>query len=580
VVKIPERFLESDRYKDLQTALLGARKEISLRRYLSLAIYSSVLVAALGLAGGYFLLSWRGQGFILSISLAVLMALALGSATYWAFLKYPGIESSGRKTKIDSLLPHSVAYMYALSKGGSEVTDIFRSMSEDESQGEMAKEAGAVVRNVEYLGHTPISAIREVARTTPSEKFRSFMELLASTVTTGGDVGKYLESKCAQFYAEAAALQRQSLESLGLIAEFYAILLGLGPILMMILLILFGMVGTLQTSLLYIFVYLLIPIGFAFFIVFISMISISPGWVKPARKTEGRITGVERGDLMEAFEKAKFSRAVKKFQQSFRTKPTLIFLVTIPVAVIFALTQLGQFDTTTVFFAVLISVLPFIFFYEAGRRRIRKIEDAFPDFLMSLSSSVASGLTPAQAIKSVSAAQLGPLSSELRRVSGEMEWGTSTSEAVSNFEERVGSGMVSRLTGVMKKAMAASGEISDVVGILARDASTARTLRQERRAAMVTYVVVVYMAVIVFISVAGVIATSLLTMVPAGATSGYGASLPKVGIKLLMFHASLIEGFCAGLVAGGLGSGDIWAGLKHSVVMIVLAFVLFHVWVL
>jgi len=584
VAKIPERFLESKRYKNLQTALLGLRKEISFRRYLSLAIYSSALVAAIGLVGGYFFFSWSGQDFVASFSLAFIMALALGPLTYWMFLKYPSITLSGRKAQIDSMLPHSVAYMYALNKGGSEVTDIFRSMSEDESQGEMAKEARAVVRNIEYLGHNPISAIREVARTTPSEKFRNFLELLASTVTTSGDIGRYLETKCRQFYDEAGAAQRRMLDSLGMMAEFYVILLGLGPLLAVILLIIFGLIGTFQISTLYIFIYLLIPIGFAFFLVLISRFSISPGWVRPARKTESRVRSVKKGELMKAFEKDRFLKTVKKLWWSFHTKPTLIFFVTVPVAVIFALVQLGQFSTTTVFLAVLISVLPFVFFYEAKRKRTEKIEDSFPDFLMSLSSSIASGLTPAQAIKSASATQLGPLSSELGRVSGEMGWGASTSEAISDFDKRVGSGMVSRSTRVMKKAIAASGEISDVVNILAIDASTTRSLRRERMGTMVTYIVVVYISVLVFIFTAGLISTSLFALAPAPTTPTAGmlggAGLPQEEIKLLLFHASLIQGFCAGLVAGQLGSGDIWSGLKHSVMMIVLAYVIFHVWIL
>jgi flagellar protein FlaJ len=585
MVKIPERFLDINRHRDLQTALLGARKEISLRRYLSLAIYCSALVFVIGLAGGYFLFSWRGQGFVPSISFAVLMALALVGLTYWAFLKYPSITLSGRKTKIDSMLPNSVAYMYALSKGEIEVTDIFRSMSEDESLGEMTKEARAVVRNIEYMGQDPISAIREVARTTPSDKFRNFLELLASTVTTGGDLGKYLESKCRQFYEEASASQRRSLESLGLMAEFYVILLGFGPLLAVIMLVVFGMIGTLNMSLLYILVYFVIPFGFAFFVLLISRFSVSPGVVVHAKKTESEPKGVEKGELIKAFEKGKFSGIFKKFQRSLNAKPTLIFLISAPVAIVLSLVQvfLGQFSTSTVFFAILVLILPFIVFYEIKKSRIEKIEGAFPDLLFSLSSSMASGLTPAQAIKSVSAAQLGPLSSELRKVSGEMEWGASTSEAISNFDERVGSGMVSRLTRVMKKAMASSGEISDVVNIMAGDASTTRSLRQERRGTMMTYIIVVYMSVIVFTVTAGLISTSLITLAPtltspiAGISAGVG--FPQGEVKLLLFHAALIQGFLGGMLAGQLGAGDVWSGLKHSVLMLVIAYVIFNFWV-
>ncbi len=586
MAKIIERFLKGKRYQNLQMALLRARKDISPRRYLSIAVSSSAIIAALTGAGGYLISSWIGLELMYSIAVVLLMALAFGYMSYRAFLLYLGAISSARKAQIESMLPHSVSYMYALSKGGGEVTDIFRSMGEDESQGEMAREARAVVRSVEYLSHDPISAVREVARTTPSEKFRNFLELLASTMITGGDVAKYLESKSRQFYAESGAGQRRSLEGLGLMAEFYVIILGLGPLLAVIMLILFGIIGTFYTVPLYLLIYLLIPLGTSFFVVLVSRFSGFPVVVKRAKEKEGKPKGKEKSELAKAFERGRFSRAFKKLLQALRTAPSHIFLVSLPIAIVFLLAQVswGRFSESTAFFVVLISTLPFVVLYEIKVRRTGKIEESFPDFLTSLSSSIASGLTPARAIKSASASELGPLSSELRKMSGEMEWGASTSEAMSSFDDRVRSAMVSRSVGVMKKAMEASGEISDVVDILALDASTARSLKHERRGTMTTYVVIVYMSFVMFLFTAGMISTYMLQILPGGAAPAPGMpitpGLPQEEVKRLLFHASLIQGFCAGLVAGQLGSGDVWAGLKHSVAMMVLAYLVFSLWVL
>jgi flagellar protein FlaJ len=584
VVKILERFLRSRRYQDLQMALLQARKEISPRKYISIAVLSSIPAAVLGGVGGHFISSWLGLEIPYSLLVVLLMASAFGYLTYRAFLLYPSVISSARKAQIEAMLPHSVAYMYALSKGGGEVTGILRSIGEDESQGEMAREARAVVRNVEYLGLNPISAVREVARTTPSEKLRNFFELLASTMATGGDIAKYLESKCRQFYGEAGAGQRRSLESLGLMAEFYVIMLGLGPLLAVILLILFGMTGTLYTVPLYLLIYLLIPLGTSSFIILVSRFSGLPGAVKRAEEHEVKVEGGKKSGLARAFGEGKFSGMFKKFSRTLRVAPSRFFLVSVPIAAIFALAQvyLGRFSELTVFLAVLIAALPFAVLHEMRARMVGKIEDSFPDFLTSLSSSMASGLTPAQAIRSASASELGPLSSELRRVSGEVEWGASTSEALSNFDERIGSGMVSRSIGVMKKAMEASGEISDVVDILALDASTSRSLKQERRGVMTTYTAIVYMSFAVFIFTAGVISTYLLPMIPGAAPVAgmpLAPSIPQAEVKRLLFHASLIQGFCSGLVAGQLGSGDVGSGLKHSILMMALAYLLFSFWV-
>jgi len=42
-----------------------------------------------------------------------------------------------------------------------------------------------------------------------------------------------------------------------------------------------------------------------------------------------------------------------------------------------------------------------------------------------------------------------------------------------------------------------------------------------------------------------------------------------------MFHLSLIEGFFAGLIAGKMGEGSMGAGLKHSLILIVIGFLAF-----
>jgi flagellar protein FlaJ len=45
--------------------------------------------------------------------------------------------------------------------------------------------------------------------------------------------------------------------------------------------------------------------------------------------------------------------------------------------------------------------------------------------------------------------------------------------------------------------------------------------------------------------------------------------------EMLFFHASLIQGFCSGLVAGQMGNASINSGLKHSIIMIVSSYALF-----
>ena len=48
---------------------------------------------------------------------------------------------------------------------------------------------------------------------------------------------------------------------------------------------------------------------------------------------------------------------------------------------------------------------------------------------------------------------------------------------------------------------------------------------------------------------------------------------------MLMFHSTLIQAFVSGLVAGKMGQGSVYMGLKHSVSMIMIAYVVFMLFI-
>ena len=43
----------------------------------------------------------------------------------------------------------------------------------------------------------------------------------------------------------------------------------------------------------------------------------------------------------------------------------------------------------------------------------------------------------------------------------------------------------------------------------------------------------------------------------------------------LFFHAAIIQGLCAGILAGVMGEGKWMSGLKYALIMIAIAYVLF-----
>jgi len=53
-------------------------------------------------------------------------------------------------------------------------------------------------------------------------------------------------------------------------------------------------------------------------------------------------------------------------------------------------------------------------------------------------------------------------------------------------------------------------------------------------------------------------------------------SLSADTFKLLVYHATLIQGVFSGLLAGHMGEGSLTAGVKHVCILVIIALVAFN----
>ena len=579
-----EKFGERlEKYRNLRMALKRARKATSLESYLSNARVYGLAIGASGFIMGYFVLAFiLGLPTLLTILLASLLFPLGAFLGYRLYLWYPSFVVKGRKAKIDDTLPSATAFMYGMSKGGMTVPEIFRFLSErKDDYGEIAVEAASFVREIDCLGGDPLTALHNTARTTPSERFRKFLEYLASVVETGASVSQYLSERCKEYYAEAETEQKRTLESLGFMAEFYVILMLFGPLVAIVSFMALGvtttgggMIGGFSILPLYLLAYLLIPVGSIVFMILLSMWS--KGVIKEKRFEEPKLfagvkteTPAERKVLKHLRAEELKPKVLKKPLVAFRESPETILLFSAPAAVISAILGMhgGYADMSTFLFAMLIALVPFVVFYELRARRVGKIVEIMPEFLSSFSSAVSSGLTPAHAIKTIPASELGPLRPGVEKMIRDVNWGKSSVEAMLGFERNARSGLVSRSMTAVRWASEAGEEIGDVLDILATDATAQRSLKRNRWATMLSYVIIVYISFAVFLLSVYMLTVQIMPMV---AGTGVTAGVPSV-----VLHAALLQGFFSGLIAGQFSTGRALSGLKHSIVMMLLAYFVF-----
>ena len=178
------------------------------------------------------------------------------------------MKAKSRAKKIDLHLPYALNFISAMSSAGITPTEIFKSLSKQKIYGEIREEALWIYRDVSLLGKDIISAIKANINRTPSEKFKEFLQGAIVTVQSGGALKPYFMAKADQYTRENRIVQKQLIESLGIMAEAYVTAAVAGVLLIIIiipLLMIISNADTSQLTFMYFFfiVIPLINIGFA-----------------------------------------------------------------------------------------------------------------------------------------------------------------------------------------------------------------------------------------------------------------------------------------------------------------------------
>ncbi|MEN6442256.1 MAG: type II secretion system F family protein [Methanoregula sp.] len=623
------------RYQSLHADLVSARAGVALDQFLwrsiKISLLSGILFAILGyFVGSYFTVQIEsGTGGIYNVfsiqlpdifsnisfaayfeSLSVVISFIFGTyISYALLLRMPNIEKKSREIKINLTLHNAVAYMYAMRRGGAEMMTIFRAISDrSDIYGEVALEFRQIVRDADFFGYDVMTAIRHLAETTPSEKMKDFLEDLLSVIESGGNMSEFLATRVRLYQEEARFEQKQFLNLLSMVAESYVTLFVAGPLFLIIIMVVMGMMGGPAVVQLAMITYAIIPIGSVIFILLIDLVSIK------GEKTERYVkstllntyadvkivkkTGEDSlfGQLRKYDRVRKILHHLKHPLESFTSDATYTLYVTIPLAIIYVVAmfmQLPYYAELETFIdvvddhlviALLIVLIPYAVFYEIWARKVLGIQSLIPDFLERMAGINQVGLTLVQAIGIMVNTNLGLMSYEIKRIKRDMDWGAHFNDALIRFEERISTPAIARTVTLITKASEMSGQIGEVLTIAASDAKMSESLKKERLGEMFIYTAIVYLSFFVFLFVVGVLSTQFLPVLAHIGTQGLPTSGPLSGLgsipiktfDRLLYHACLVQAIFSGLIAGQMGESSLSAGVKHSCILLVIALVTFN----
>jgi len=256
---------------------------------------------------------------------------------------------------------------------------------------------------------------------------------------------------------------------------------------------------------------------------------------------------------------------------------------------------LSGFSETTstrdvgIIFAILVGIVPLTLLQLREIKRRDSIDRNLPLFLLALVSAVQSGANLIRAIEQTADRNMGSLTPELKNLRANITWGIPIEDAFENFAQRTGTRMARRVVVLLEMAVKIGGDITSNLEMIQKYVTELQNLEKERKSSLQPYTYTIYISFVVFIGIAVILSSQFFSEIQvvqdmlidsetAGSGSGVFSALKDMDLKLLdslLFNMAIIEAVFGGLAAGKIGSGSYVAGIKHIVIMVVIAIIAF-----
>ena len=131
------------------------------------------------------------------------------------------------------------------------------------------------------------------------------------------------------------------------------------------------------------------------------------------------------------------------------------------------------------------------------------------------------------------------------------------------------------------EASRSGGNVADVLDVAAEDALEIKQLEGERRVNMLSCVVVIYVAMLVFMAIIAILAGVFIPTITGSAaeglatTMGGGDIVGQQTIIQLFYFATIAQSMGTGLVAGIFEDGHVQSSVKHVFILVLITWIVF-----
>ncbi|MGC9116850.1 MAG: type II secretion system F family protein [Conexivisphaera sp.] len=219
--------------------------------------------------------------------------------------------------------------------------------------------------------------------------------------------------------------------------------------------------------------------------------------------------------------------------------------------------------------ALAIALAPYALLDYRRRAWSSNVERGLPRVLSDLEGLVESGLSPLMALKQMSQKDYGVLSRAIRRIVSLASWGYTYDRIKGILEREVPHPVALMFFKLLLDAEEGGGDVASAVRSMREYLRDVEALKGELQSTVRMQVFVVYLALLIFLYISETALSSLLT--PTTSAIGIGLSAATLSyVRTIMFGMYIIEALLGGLALGKMTSGSAGAGVKHSMLLVII----------
>ncbi len=237
--------------------------------------------------------------------------------------------------------------------------------------------------------------------------------------------------------------------------------------------------------------------------------------------------------------------------------------------------------------SILVAGIPFLASMIVERGREKEKEELFLAFALDLVESVKAGAPISKSIVQIAQKDYGSLTPHVKKLANQVALAIPVRQALRTFASDINNKVISRSIELIIEAEASGGEIGKIIDAVVKSVTEIEDLKKERASRIFGMVVQGYIIFFIFVAIMLFVEIKFMPLI-TGALSGtqmptgtvgvgstsftLGGSVSQAIIERSFFILLLMQALFAGLVIGKLSEGSIKYGIKHSAILLAVAY--------